>query len=301
MSGKCKEITVLSGKGGAGKTSITAALASVSRNAVFCDNDVDASDLHLLLNPQVQKTSVYVSGYTPQIDQEKCVACGECQSNCRFGAIECKENGFFVNSFLCEGCKLCEKVCVHRAISMVENNNNHWYIAETRFGKMVYAKMKPGEENSGKLVTLIRKESKIFCEQLQADYLLNDGPPGIGCSTISSITGTDCVLLVVEPTIAGIHDVKRLVELVEKFGVPMVAVINKYDLFEEGSAEIEAFLQARTIPLIGKIAFDKRMVDALVAGKTIVEYSPKCAVASEIRTVWNRLEKELITNHNNLI
>ncbi len=285
-----KEITIVSGKGGTGKTSITAALASVAEDTVFCDNDVDASDLHLIFKPEIKQQEVFVSGVVAEIQEENCTNCGVCKSHCRFGAIHYKEGGgFSINPFQCEGCRLCERVCPANAIHTTERNDNQWFISDSRFGPLVHAKMGPGEENSGKLVSLLRDEARKIAQARNARFILNDGPPGIGCTTISALSGTHRVLLVIEPSRSAIHDAKRLIELVQSFDIEMYAIINKCDMDELLCLKLEAYLQSKNIPLIDKLPFDKRFVEAMVEGKTIVEYQPNAVISHKIQKIWERL------------
>lgn len=286
-----KEITILSGKGGAGKTSITAAIASVAENAVFCDNDVDAADLHLILNPELIEEHTFHGAWVATINKEKCTNCGICESECRFDAIHHKpEGGLYINPYQCEGCRLCERICPAQAISSERSNNNYWYVSNTRFGKMVHAHMGPGEENSGKLVTQVRKRANEIAKELNAEYIINDGPPGIGCSAISSITGTNTVLIVIEPTKSGLHDAQRLVELTKNFEVELFAVINKATISKQLSEDISEYLKSHNIPLVASISFDKEMVKAMVAGQSIVEYNPDSEITKQIIKAWKTIK-----------
>jgi MinD superfamily P-loop ATPase len=287
-----KEITILSGKGGAGKTSVAAAIASLAENAVFCDNDVDAADLHLILCPEIKEEHDFGSGSKAVIDQEKCTVCGLCIDHCRFDAIHPNDEGIpVVNPFQCEGCRLCERICPVDAIQTIQYRNNKWFVSDTRFGPLVHARMGAGEDNSGLLVTEIREKAREIAIQTAADFIINDGPPGIGCPVIASVTGTGVVLLVTEPSLSGLHDAKRLMKLVDSFKIPALAVINKYDINLEITGRIEKFLEEKTIPLIGKIPFDKRLVDAMVAGKSIVEFDPQSELTVEFKTIWESIIK----------
>ena len=289
-----KEITILSGKGGAGKTSVVAAIASIVENAVFCDNDVDAADLHLIFKPEIKEKYTFESGSVAVVNQTACTNCGLCEESCRFDAIHSNLNGFpEVNPFQCEGCRLCERICPTEAISTIRNYNNNWFISETRFGTLVHAKMGPGEENSGKLVTKIRDKARQIALEQKADFVINDGPPGIGCSAIASVSGTDAVLLIIEPTVSGLHDAKRLVELVHSFSIPLIAIINKFDINKAFTKKVEKYLNEVQIPLAGKIPFTDKMVESMIAGKTIVEYAPD----ENVSKAFNGMLKPIFTNN----
>jgi MinD superfamily P-loop ATPase len=287
-----REITVISGKGGAGKTSITAALASVANNIVLCDNDVDAADLHIITKPTIEKKEVFKGGLFAQIETDRCAGCGTCAEYCRYDAIALNSNNEYeVNKWQCEGCGLCEKICPDAAIIINQSIRNYWYISKTRFGKMVHAEMQPGEENSGKLVSKVRNIAREEAMVQKASYIVNDGPPGVGCSAISSVTGADLVVLVAEPTVSGLHDIQRLVELVEGFGITMIAVINKSTLHQESTEIMENYFSTKGIPVVAKIPFDKSMVKALLELKTIVEYDPSGEIAGEIKKIWQYIEQ----------
>lgn len=287
-----KEITILSGKGGTGKTSITAALGAVAENTVFCDNDVDAADLHLIFHPTINEKHTFTSGLKAIINTEKCTRCNICATYCRFNAIHTNENGnIFVDPFKCEGCRLCERVCPSSAIYTEKNNNNFWYVSSTRFGKMVHARMGPGEENSGKLVTQIRKKTKEVAQESNSAFIINDGPPGIGCAAIASLSGTNQVLIVTEPTKSGLHDLRRLVELIRSFEVPAYAVINKCDINKNVADQIEEYLESENIKVLARFPFDKRIVKAMAEGKTIIEYDMNSEFSKKIIEVWKMLNK----------
>ncbi len=285
-----QEITVLSGKGGTGKTSITAALAAIAQNAVFSDCDVDAADLHLLLAPAVSETHSFSSGSYASIDQDKCNSCGLCMDACRFEAISQPRDGLFVvDRYLCEGCRLCERLCPVDAITSITNNNNRWYVSETRFGPMVHAQMAAGEENSGKLVSTVRQRARAIAKEQSLETIINDGPPGIGCPVIASLTGVQKVLLVVEPSKSGLHDLERVAALCQKFNIPTFAIINKQDLNAEMTQLAEDLLNKLNIPLVGKLNFDEGFVKAMIKGKTIVEYSPESEVTTTLKQAWKTL------------
>jgi MinD superfamily P-loop ATPase len=285
-----KEITILSGKGGTGKTTITAALATSGENLVLCDADVDAADLHLILKPQILESHVFEGAWVASINSERCTHCGICSEYCRFEAILMDESGArSIDPFKCEGCRLCERICPSNAISSVKSTNNSWFVSRTRAGLMTHASMGPGEENSGKLVSQVRKKARELAKETNAGILLTDGPPGTGCAAISSITGTDAVLLVIESSMSSLHDARRLVELVRQFDIPLFAIINKFDIHTAVTQNIEEFLDAQSIPLLGKIPFDESVVRAMVAGQSIPEYEPDSKITRIIHAAGDRL------------
>ena len=285
-----KEITILSGKGGAGKTSVAAALASLAENSVFCDCDVDAADLHLILTPKIREEHEFDSGSLAVINSELCTNCGLCEESCRFDAIHPNQNDLpEVNPFQCEGCRLCERICPAGAITTVENTNNRWFVSDTRFGPMVHARMGAGEENSGRLVTEIRRKAKEIALNQNAATIISDGPPGIGCPVIASLTGTDLVLMVIEPSVSGLHDAQRMYELVQSFRLPVFAVINKFDINREITQRTENFLAKNKIPLLGKIPFETDLVESMIHAKTITEFAPNNSVSKELETIWQKI------------
>ncbi|MBI5895271.1 MAG: ATP-binding protein, partial [Desulfobacterales bacterium] len=248
-----KELVVVSGKGGTGKTSLLAAFASLAENKVLCDADVDAADLHLIMAPVVREQHDFVSGHTARIDPERCTQCGLCQELCRWHAID---EAFVVDAIACEGCGVCYYFCPEKAIDFPSSTCGEWYLSDTRFGPMAHARLGIGEENSGKLVTLIRQEGKKMAEAQHLDLLLTDGPPGIGCPVIASLGGSTAVLIVAEPTVSGHHDMQRIVALSAFFKVPAMLCVNKFDLNPDKATEIEDFARANNVEVMGRIPFD---------------------------------------------
>ncbi len=280
-----KQIVIISGKGGTGKTVVTGSLAFIAKNKVMVDCDVDAADLHLLLHPVVKERYEFRSGQTAVIDKKLCKECGECSKVCRFEAIR---PDFSIERFSCEGCGLCSRVCPHKAIRMEENIAGEWFVSDTAYGPFVHAKLGIAEENSGKLVSKIRQAAKELAEKQTLDYVIIDGPPGIGCPVIASLSGVDCALIVTEPTLSGLHDARRVMEVAGHFKIPVKLAVNKYDLNPAMTGKIEKFCREQGVPVIGKIPFDKTVVKALVEGKNIVEYA-QCAVSDEIGKIWEDL------------
>ncbi len=276
-----KEIVVLSGKGGTGKTSIVASFAALAQSKVLADCDVDAADLYLLLQPQVQEEKEFWSGQVAFIDKEKCIECEICQDICRFGAIE----NYVVDPISCEGCSFCYQVCPVDAITMRESMVGHWFISDTSYGALVHARLGIAEENSGKLVALVRQNAKLIAEKQNLDYIISDGPPGIGCPVISSLSGASLALLVTEPTLSGIHDLERVIAVCRHFGIPTLVCINKYDINEENTHQIENYCYKEGIEVAAKIPFDNVVTEAIVHGLPVVEYS-EGKLTQEIRSLW---------------
>ena len=288
-----KEITVISGKGGTGKTTLTAALAAAATEIVLCDCDVDAADLHLIMNPEIRETHIFEGAWRAEIDLEACRDCGICSEVCRFEAISLDNNNRRrIDPFKCEGCRLCERLCRSGAIRSERSLDNLWFVSDTRRGTMVHALMGPGEENSGKLVTRVRKKAREIALSQGCDYILNDGPPGTGCATIASVTGTDSVLLVIEPSITSLHDAERVIQLVEQFKIPIFALINKSTINPEMTSRITRVLKKYAVPSLGEIPFDKNIVKAMIKKQSILEYLPESAISKTIRSIWSQLSKE---------
>ncbi|MBW1615247.1 MAG: P-loop NTPase [Deltaproteobacteria bacterium] len=281
-----RELVVLSGKGGTGKTSLTAAFASFAKNKILCDADVDAADLHLLTSPDIKQKQDFKGGGIAVINPNKCSECGICRQLCRFDAI--KEN-YEVMEGECEGCGVCVDFCPEKAIDFPIQTCGEWYISDTRFGEMVHARLGIAEENSGKLVTLARQEAKKLSEKRNLDLIITDGPPGIGCPVIASLSGASAILIVTEPTVSGLHDMERVADLASHFNISGMICINKYDLNIEKALEIEEAGKKRNIPVVGKIPFDPIFTYAMVAGKTVCEYNDKSKTVKEIKAVWERI------------
>ena len=284
-----KQVAILSGKGGTGKTTITACFAALSSNAVFADCDVDASNLHLLLKPRVKETMEFKGLKMAVIDPEKCIQCGRCVELCRFNAIE----DYTVDPIHCEGCKVCVVNCPVEAISFNDRVCGHAYISETKHGPMSHARLTPGMENSGKLVTLVRQNASKLAEEQGRDLVLVDGSPGIGCPVIASIANVDASLVVVEPTLSGIHDLIRALELLKHFEITPYVVTNKHDINEANTAEITGYCKENDIPLLGLVPFDPAVTESMVAGLPIVEHSPDSQAATAIKQVWGKLVEQL--------
>jgi MinD superfamily P-loop ATPase len=281
-----KELVVISGKGGTGKTTIAACFAALARGKVMVDADVDAADLFILLEPVILRREVFKSGWEAWIDPELCTQCGECLELCRYDAISID---FEVDKVDCEGCGVCAHFCPQQAIGMRGRVAGEWFISETRFGPFVHARLGVGEENSGKLVALVRNQAKLMAEEKGLNWLIVDGPPGVGCPVISSITGADGVLVVTEPTIAGLHDMKRVMDLADHFRVPKAVCINKWDINELVSQEIEGVCRKMKVPVIGRIPYHRVVTEALVNRKILVDHDPNCEPSRAVQEVWKAI------------
>jgi MinD superfamily P-loop ATPase len=294
-----KEITVISGKGGTGKTTVVGSLAVLAENKILADNDVDAADLHLLLAPTVREGHDFVGGTKAEIDPTKCTACGKCAEACHFNAIRFDGPGndivgktYRIEPLACEGCGLCPLVCPVGAIQSEKHVTGRWYVSGTDYGPMAHARLGIAEENSGRLVTQVRNRAGQLADELKKELILGDGPPGTGCPVIASVSGTDMVVIVTEPTVSGVHDMERVMKLAAHFGVPAVVVINKADLNSEQARRIEDIAKAHGSRVIGRIPFDRVVNDALMAGKTVIEYGNGNAEEA-IRAVWKELQETL--------
>lgn len=283
-----KELIVISGKGGTGKTSLTAAFASLAENRILCDADVDAADLHLLMAPDIKERTDFQGGGVAVIDREFCTECGLCRELCRFDAIS---DDYEVDRIRCEGCGVCVDFCPEEAIDFPTKTCGEWYISETRFGPMVHATLGIAEENSGKLVTLVRREAREIAEKQNLDLIITDGPPGIGCPVIASIGGADAVLIVAEPSVSGIHDMERVAELATHFSVPATLCVNKFDLNLGQTKAIEDLAEKKQISVVGRIPFDPIFVESMIQGQTILEYNEASETGWAVKQIWRRIMK----------
>ena len=290
-----KELVVISGKGGTGKTTVLASLAVLASDNVLVDNDVDASDLHLLLKPKVYERNDFYGGSEAIIDQDKCIGCGKCAESCHFDAIDVssfENEAYHINELACEGCHLCKYVCPVSAITMKEKMTGQWFVSETEYGQMVHATLGIAEENSGKLVSEVRNHASKLARELKKESILGDGPPGTSCPVIASISGADLILIVTEPTVSGIHDMERVIKLAAHFRIPAKIVINKADLNADQTDRIYEIAKKENLSVVAEIPFDRNIYDALIACKTIVEWD-KGPAAQILKQLWSTLKKEL--------
>nr|WP_321378423.1 P-loop NTPase [uncultured Bacteroides sp.] len=283
------EIAVISGKGGTGKSSISSAFVSVAKSAVVVDCDVDASNLYLLFSPLCKEEEVFVSGSHAVVNNDKCTNCNTCIDLCRFDAISKVDGKIRISESACDGCYLCSRVCPVQAIKMIPADKSRMYAGTFRYGDMVYGRLAPGEENSGKMVNLLREKAKKYVEDYGYDTVILDGPPGIGCPVISTITGVDKVVVVTEPTISGFLDMKRVIEVVCRFSVQMSVIVNKYDLNPGICEQIDKWCEEMEIPVVAHLPFDAQIVEAMIAGKTIIEYNKDCEVSRLIENAYNTI------------
>jgi len=285
-----KELVIISGKGGTGKTSLMAAFASLAKTKVLCDADVDAADLHLITNPRIIRRNDFQAGNTAVINNDHCTECGLCREMCRWDAIG---DSYEVNSIGCEGCGVCVHFCPETAIEFPENTCGEWFVSDTRCGPMVHARLGIAEENSGKLVTLVRQEARKLANDRSIGLILTDGPPGVGCPVIASIGGASAVLIVTEPTVSGKHDMKRVVQLAAHFNIPALVCVNKFDLNLELTREIETYAEEKGIACLGRIPFDPIFIKAMIQAQTILEYNTDSKAGQATKEIWQRLSTEL--------
>ena len=285
-----KEILILSGKGGTGKTTLVGSLSVLLGSKVIADCDVDAADLHLILSPQIENVHEFWSGVTAQVKQDQCTGCGTCLEICHFDAVTIQDDVSLIDPLECEGCAVCAQFCPEEAIVLKDNLCGAWFTSKTSYGPMIHAQLHIGEENSGKLVSTVKRAAKELAQELNVDWLLVDGPPGIGCPVIASLSGADLVLAITEPTMSGLHDLERVLELASHFKIPAAVCINKWDLNKEMAEKIETACKNKKIHVLGRIPFDQEVIESIVAGRPLVDHSSGPA-AQAVKKIAQALEK----------
>jgi MinD superfamily P-loop ATPase len=286
------ELVVISGKGGTGKTSLAASFAVLADRPVIADCDVDAADLHLVLSPRIKERRDFRSGHKAVIRQDDCIGCGACLAHCRFEAVKmigksAGEATFAVDPVSCEGCGVCVRFCPEQAIDFPEHLCGEWMISETRYGPMVHARLQVAAENSGKLVSTVRREARRIAEEEDHSLIIVDGPPGIGCPVIASVTGASLVLVVTEPTVSGEHDLERVLSLTRHFGMPAAVCINKWDLNTEMTEQIENNARQASARVAGRVRYDRAVTLAQMQERAVVELD--APAAADIRRLWGNL------------
>jgi MinD superfamily P-loop ATPase len=297
QSSKVEQLIILSGKGGTGKTSLVAAFAHLSNNndsnrqAVYVDADVDAANLSLVLHPGTKSIHEFWGGSLAEINPQECSGCGSCSEVCRYDAILPDidhGSAYKVDPIACDGCAACVYACPQSAISMVQQQEGHWYQSTTPFGPLFHAELFPGKENSGKLVTLVKQQARLWANDNAYSHLVIDGPPGIGCPVISACAGTDLGLIVTEPGLSGLHDLKRVTGILKHFQIPIVICINKADIYPQGTKQIREFADEQSIEVIGEIPFDEHIPQSMLIGSPITDAFPNSPSALSIRSIWER-------------
>lgn len=295
-----KQFVILSGKGGTGKTSIAAAFAHLAHSdsirAVLADADVDAANLELVLSPHVLEQHEFMGGNVAWIDPEKCESCGLCEQVCRFDAIALKQGDYQVDPIACDGCAACVHQCPVNAIKMELQLAGYWFRSDSRYGPLFHAELRPAQENSGKLVTLVKQQARLLAMDEQYPLIIVDGPPGIGCPVISAVSGANMAIVIAEPTISGVHDMERALEMTRHFHVPAVVCINKADIFLDGAAQIEEYCQRQNVEVMGRIPFDSTVTEAMVRGESVTAFRPMSPASISIRQIWQNIVKMLQFN-----
>jgi len=286
------EVAIISGKGGTGKSSVAASLASIAKNILLADCDVDAANQYLLFQPQHTEEQNFISGQKAVIDYSACTRCGKCIDHCGFEAISEVDGKVTISEITCDGCRLCMRICPAQAISMIDNNKSRLYCGTFRHGHMVYGRLAPGEENSGRLVSLVRGKAKQVATENNCDMILYDGPPGIGCPVISTITGIEKVVIVTEPTLSGKHDLERALDTVFHFRIFAIVVINKHDLNPEITKGIRQYCNLNNVPVVALLPFDPIVTEAMVNGQSYVEYAPQAEISLLTENIWKFIQNE---------
>ncbi len=293
---KPKELVVISGKGGTGKTSLVASFCALNKNMAIADCDVDAADMHLLLNPEIKERGLFSGGERAEINPERCTGCGDCYRACRFEAIQQKTHNnrtvFEIDEMTCEGCGLCCLVCPDDAINCEKAVNGEWFVSETRLGPMSHAKLGIAEENSGRLVTLVRNKKDELALNKSLSKSIIDGSPGTGCPVIASITAAHYAMVITEPTVSGVHDLKRVLDVIRFFKIPSGVIINKSDLNREKAEEIETIAKKNDSDFLGMIPYDNQITEAQLKGLTVVEYTDG-SISQKIKSIWDKIQTDL--------
>jgi MinD superfamily P-loop ATPase len=293
-----RQLVILSGKGGTGKTSITASFAHLAHadsvRAVLADADVDAANLELVLSPHILEEHDFIGGKAAWIDPQKCEDCGLCEQVCRFDAIAICQDKYQVDPIACDGCAACVHQCPTNAIKMEPQLAGHWFRSESHFGPLFHAVLRPAQENSGKLVTLVKQQARLLAMDEKYPLILVDGPPGIGCPVISAVSGAEMALIVTEPTVAGVHDMERALQMTRHFNIKSAVCINKSDIFEEGTVQINAYCLDQNIAVLGQIPFDSSVTEAMVNGEPVTAYQPESPASRAIIGLWQNLVNTLL-------
>ncbi len=295
-----KQLVVLSGKGGTGKTCITAGLAHLASETiqtVFVDADVDAANLALVIQAQRKEQSDFWGSQRASIHPDLCLACGVCYNICRFDAVKPPdeaEPAYSIIDPLCDGCEACVNQCPQSAISMIQQQDGEWFHSETPYGHLVHAELFPGADNTGKLVTVVKQNARLFAEDHQIPLMIVDGPPGIGCPVISASAGADLALLVAEPGVSGLHDLERIIQTLEHFKIPMLVCVNKADLYQRGTEEIRNLVQDHHCKISGEIPFDSAIPKAMVQAQPVTRMAPNSPASKAIKSLWEQILQILI-------
>lgn len=288
-----KQLVILSGKGGTGKTSITASFAHLAHlesiRAVLADADVDAANLELILSPDVYEEHEFMGGKIALINPEKCENCGLCEQVCRFDAITAHQGKYQVDPIACDGCGACVHQCPTNAIRMEMQLAGHWFQSKSLYGPLFHAALRPAQENSGKLVTLVKQQARLLAMDKEYPLIIVDGPPGIGCPVISAVSGADMALIITEPTVAGVHDMQRALQMTHHFNIPAVVCINKSDVYLEGAARIEEYCKKNNYKVLGRIPYDSCITEAMINGEPVTAFCPESLASKAIGNVWCNL------------
>ncbi len=288
-----KEIVVVSGKGGTGKTMFSANLAYLTENKIMADCDVDAANLYLLLKPEIKEKGDFISAQKCFIEEDKCIGCGRCQEVCRFEAVVKEEDKFRIKEITCEGCGACKLACPQEAINSYQGKNGEWFISDTEYGPFVYARLGILEENSGRLVTLVKEKARNLALEKRAEYIIVDGPPGIGCPLISSLSGANLALIITEPSLSAISDLERLLSVCSHFRLPALVIINKFDINEDNTDLIAEKCRKRNVEVVGKVPFDRDIPLAIAAQKILVKENPQNSSSQAILSAWKNIRRFL--------